>query len=166
MKEVAHQVVVEPLLEPLTGERMTLRSASTEDNARLDISASGVWGGRYERSYFDVRVFNPHAPTSAKFALPAVYKRHEQEKRRRYEERITNVEHASFSPVVLSCTGGYGKAATALYAPLASMLADKKQEPYAATISIIAVEDNHSDSCATQPKMPLRRILSSSSTIQ
>ena len=27
MKEVAHQVVVEPLLEPLTGERMTLRSA-------------------------------------------------------------------------------------------------------------------------------------------
>eukprot|EP00117_Sycon_ciliatum_P033528 scpid19357/ scgid25783/ len=137
MKEVAHQVVVEPLLEPLTGERMTLRSASTEDNARLDIGASGVWGGRYERSYFDVRVFNPHAPTNAKFALPAVYKRHEQEKRRRYEERITNVEHASFSPVVLSCTGGYGKAATALYARLASMLADKKQEPYSATISYI-----------------------------
>ena len=42
---------------------------------------AGTAGGRYERSYFDVRVFNPHAPTNAKFALPAVYKRHGMSRR-------------------------------------------------------------------------------------
>ena len=69
MTEVAHQAVVEPLLEPLTGERMTLRSASTEATAlAVPVLGSRVWGGRYECSYFDVRVFNPHAPTNAKFA--------------------------------------------------------------------------------------------------
>ena len=34
---------------------------NVQDGARLDISASGVWGGRFERTFFDVRVFNPLA---------------------------------------------------------------------------------------------------------
>ena len=37
-------------------------SAITEDGARLDVAANGFWGGRFERAFFDVRVFNPHAP--------------------------------------------------------------------------------------------------------
>ena len=42
---VAHNVAVEPHFQPLTEEQFQLRSASTEDQARLDVVASGVWGG-------------------------------------------------------------------------------------------------------------------------
>ena len=34
-------------------------SANTDDGAWLDIAANGFWGGKFERAYFDVRVFNP-----------------------------------------------------------------------------------------------------------
>ena len=32
------------------------RSASTDNDARVDIAASGFFGGRFERTFFDVRV--------------------------------------------------------------------------------------------------------------
>ena len=35
-------------IQPLTGETITHRTANTETGARLDISACGVWGGRFE----------------------------------------------------------------------------------------------------------------------
>ena len=44
-----------------TGETMGLKSANCEDAAHLDVSARGVWGGRFARSFFDIRVFNPCA---------------------------------------------------------------------------------------------------------
>ena len=31
---------------------------------RLDVAASGLWGGRRERTLMDVRVFNPFAPSN------------------------------------------------------------------------------------------------------
>ena len=77
-----------------------LASANREDNARLDISANGLWGDLIqERSMFDVRVFNrptPH-PTKASSDLVSIYKKHELlwEKKRAYGQRVREVEHAS-----------------------------------------------------------------------
>ena len=34
-------------------------SANQQYGARLNISANGVWGERFEKTYFDVRVINP-----------------------------------------------------------------------------------------------------------
>ena len=96
LTEVCHDVCVEPRLQPLTGETLSTRSATTEDNARLDVAASGFWGGRFERAFFDVRVFNPYAPSNKTLPTATCYRRHEREKRRKYEERIREVEHASF----------------------------------------------------------------------
>ena len=42
LREVAHDVQVEPHLQPLTGETFRHRSAISEDGARLDVAASGV----------------------------------------------------------------------------------------------------------------------------
>ena len=42
LEEICKDVVVEPLLTPLSGERFNLRSTNTEDNARLDVAARGV----------------------------------------------------------------------------------------------------------------------------
>ena len=61
--KVCHDVRVEPSLQPITGEVLSNTTAVSEDGARLDIAASGFWGGRSERAFFDVRVFNPYAPS-------------------------------------------------------------------------------------------------------
>ncbi|MDD9818414.1 MAG: hypothetical protein OXU61_09830, partial [Gammaproteobacteria bacterium] len=99
-------------------------TANSQDGARLDVSANGVWGGRFEKTFFDVRVFNPYAPSNNQ--TPSVcYRKHEQEKNRAYEQRICEVEHSSFTPLVFSATGGMGREATCFYKRLASMLAQK-----------------------------------------
>ena len=56
LSEVCHDVSIEPSLQPITGETLTSSSAITEDGARLDVVASGFWGGQYERAFFDIRV--------------------------------------------------------------------------------------------------------------
>ena len=139
IRQVAHSVSVEPPLQPLSGEQFSLRSASLEDNARLDIAASvsGLRGGRFERTMFDIRVFNPYAASNRAASTPAVYARHEREKRRRYEERTREVERASFVPVVMSASGGAGKAATVLYKRLAALISEKRNDQYSATMAWI-----------------------------
>ena len=64
LTEVCHEVEVEPHLQPVTGEKFILTSSNIEDGARLDISANGFWGGRCEKTYIDVKVFNHHAPSN------------------------------------------------------------------------------------------------------
>ena len=96
LKRVAHNVSVEPHLQPITSERFHLRSASTEYQARLDVVASGVWGGRFERTFLDVKVFNPYAPSNRTSSLPVCYHRHEQEKRQRYDRRIREMSGLHF----------------------------------------------------------------------
>ncbi len=57
---------------------------------------------------------------------------HKLEKKRAYEQRVREVEHASFTPLVLSASGGLGKEATVFYKRLrlASLLAKKWDQPY------------------------------------
>ena len=93
-----------------------------------------MWGGRLERIFIDVRVFNPFDSSNRATSLAANYRRHEQEK---HEERVREVEHASFVPVVLSASGGYGKHANALFSRIASLLAEKSKEPYAQNTSLL-----------------------------
>ena len=108
-REVSHDVSVEPELELLSGETIHLRSANTDAHARLDVAARGVYWSRFERTMFDVRVFNPFVPSNRDLTLPSVYRKHEQEKRRKYERRVLEVEHSSFVPVVLQPLVARGK---------------------------------------------------------
>ena len=76
---------------------MAHKTANTGPGARLGIAVCGVWGGRFERTFFDIRVFNPNARSNcATSSLPHLFKstycRHELEKKRHYEERILEVE--------------------------------------------------------------------------
>ena len=64
MSEVCHNVCVKPTLPPITGEALSGTSATTEDCASIDVTASGLWGGRFECAFSDVRIFNSHAPSN------------------------------------------------------------------------------------------------------
>ena len=56
------------------------------------------------------------------------------EKKQSYEQRILEVEHGSFTPLVMSATGGMGSMATTFYSRLASMLSEKRRMPYSKTV--------------------------------
>ena len=79
-------------------------------------------------------MFNPHAPSNRHTTLSSCYRKHEQIKKRTYEQRCREVEHASFTPLVISATGGLANEASIFYKRLASMLASKWDHPYSNTL--------------------------------
>ncbi len=58
LTEICHDVELEPTLQPLTGERLSHRTANTEDGARLDVKARGFWD-RMQCAFFDIGFFTP-----------------------------------------------------------------------------------------------------------
>ncbi len=134
LTEVCSEVCVEPNLQPVSPDQLNSASANSQDNARLDISANGVWGSRFQKTYFDVRVFNPLAPSNRNQSQAATFRKHEMEKKRAYQQRIQDVEHSSFTPLVLSVTGGMGVEATLFYKRLSSLLAQKWDTTYSKTL--------------------------------
>ncbi len=84
------------------------------------------FGGNRQSAFCDVRVFNPLAPSNCQSSLTAIYRHHETLKRRCYEQRIREMEHGSFTPLVFSAIGGMASAATIVYKRLASLLAEKR----------------------------------------
>ena len=85
----------------------------------------------------DVRIINPHAPTYRNQSMPACYKSHERTKKRAYEQCICEVEHATFTPLVLSAPGGLANEASHFYKRVASQLAAKWDQSYSHTLSLI-----------------------------
>lgn len=137
LSEVCHDVEVEPNLQPLNDETFQYKTSNTQDGARLDISMNGFWGGRYEKCYTDIRVFNPLAPSNNGSSIQSCYRKHESVKKRAYESRIREVEHSTFTPLVFSATGGMGHEATIFYKRLASLLSEKWKETYASVLGWI-----------------------------
>ena len=41
-------------LQPLTGETLRFTTANRENEARVDVSAAGFWGHKYQKTFFDV----------------------------------------------------------------------------------------------------------------
>ena len=136
LTEICTDVCVEPELQPLSGESLAYKTANTNDGARLDIAANGLWGGgRYERTFADVRIFNPHASVHRNVPMSTCYKSHEKMKKREYEQRVREVEQATFTPLVLLATGGTANEANHFYKRVASRLAAKWDQPYSCTLS-------------------------------
>ena len=129
LTEVCSNVSTEPALQPLSGERMSNLTANTDDGARADIRARGFWNASQD-AFFDVRVFYPNASSNRSSDPSAAYRKHEQAKKREYGQRIREIEHGVFTPLVLSTTGGMGREATTFYRRLADMTASKRQQPY------------------------------------
>ena len=135
--EVCHNVGTEPSLQNVTEEQLTYRTVNREDGARLDVVAENFGGRDRQRTFFDVRVFNPFAPSHLNTPLPQCYRQNEQEKRRAYEQRIREIEHGSFCPLVFSTSGGMGITTTIVYKRLAELIAAKQSKPYSKTMNWI-----------------------------
>uniref|UniRef100_A0A1X7SHP6 Uncharacterized protein n=1 Tax=Amphimedon queenslandica TaxID=400682 RepID=A0A1X7SHP6_AMPQE len=112
---------------------------------------NGLWGGRFERTYFDVRVFNPYAPSNRFDSITTAYQKHETLKKHTYEQRICEVERASFVPLVLSVTGRLSKSARTCLKRLASLMSNKSGHSY-----------NHTISCGHCPLLSFAHLCSAS----
>lgn len=106
----------EPDLQHLTGEPLSSSFSVTFEGACLDIAVS------------DVRDFNPHAASNRNTNIINCYRRHEAEKKWAYEERIREVQHSSFTPLVFSEAMFY------IYKRLAAFIAEKQNDLYSSTL--------------------------------
>jgi hypothetical protein len=128
LTEVCNDVAIEPILTPLSGEKFQYKSANVDECARLDVSARGIWV-KGSRAFFDVRVFNPLAPSYFNQTLKATHKSNEAAKKREYGERVLQVEHGTFTPLVFSSLGGMSPECSHFYNHLADKISEKRGIP-------------------------------------
>ena len=66
-----------------------------------------------------------------------IFRQHEAEKKRKCAGRVLEVEQATFTPLVFSTTGGMAVECKRYHSRLAELVATKKSESYATTMSWI-----------------------------
>ena len=129
--KICKKVVIEPLLRPLMGEEVP-KFSNSSNQARADVSTRGLWING-QTAFCDVRVFNPLARCHLHHSLPAVHKKNENEKKREYNQRILQVEHGSFTPLVFSCFGGISRECILFFSHTAERLTNRRKEPKSKT---------------------------------
>jgi len=138
LKEICHDVCIEPGLQLLNGENMSYCSAVKDDGICLDIAAHGFWGISHQQAYFDAHVFNPYAPSYHSSSLSFCFHCNEQQKRRVCDQRVHDVEMGCFSPLVCLTVGGCGPTANVILKRLASCIATRqwKSQPHTLLASL------------------------------
>lgn len=128
LNEVCHDVSVEPLLQPIADNNIVPSTTNTNDGARLDICARSFWITG-QKAFFDVRVFDPNASRYQSKNLEQCFTVNEREKKRTYNRRILEVEHASFTPLVFTIHGAMGTECSTFISKLSELLAAKRDLP-------------------------------------
>ena len=62
--------------------------------------------------------------------LAKSYRINENEKKKAYNDRVMQVEHGSFTPLVMSAAGGMTRECSKFYSRLSEMIAEKRKECY------------------------------------
>ena len=132
---VCNDVEVETVLQEVTGETLN-HGANKAPDARLDIHARGFWE-RQRSAFFDVRLCHPNADSYRDLTPKQIYKKHENEKKRQYAERVMRIEQGTFTPLVFTTTGGMADECVKYHSRLAELIADKKGDSYSSEISWI-----------------------------
>ena len=104
-------------------------SSNVAEKARLDVSAIGIWSPM-ERTFLDVRVVHPNSPSYQGKQINKIYDQNEKDKKRTYNQRIVQVEKASFTPLIFTTSGGMGPECTKFHKKIAQLIALKTKEEY------------------------------------
>ena len=112
----------------LDNERLHLRSAATSSEARLDIKARGFWS-RGVAAVFDVRVTHVNPRCYQNKTTSELFKEQEDEKKRKYQQRVLDAEMGSFTPLLFGTNGGMGNECQRFLKHLADKIAQKDTEP-------------------------------------
>ena len=133
LREVCSDVKIEPQLLPLVNLGL---NGTNAEKARLDVSSVGLFTPM-ERNFLDVKVTHLNCRSYINKDSSQVYSQHEKQKKSKYNERIINVEKGSFTPIIMSTTGGMGTEATLFHKRLALLISEKRKENYSHVIGHI-----------------------------
>ena len=123
-----------PVLQEVTGETL-IHGANKAPDARLYIHARGFWE-RQRSVFFDIRVCHRNADSYRVWnPLQIYYKKHESKTKRRYVERVIEIEQETFTPLVFTTTGGVAHECVKYHSRLAELIANKRRESYSSAIS-------------------------------
>ena len=103
--KIGTSVEVKPRLQPPHNVRFNLRSALTSPEARLVSKAGGFWS-RGVTEFFDASVTHVNSMCNQGKATSTIFKEQEEEKKRKYQQRVQDVEMGSFTPP--ETNGGMG----------------------------------------------------------
>ena len=83
LKEVCYDVKIEPYLLKVNEGYCVLPHTNKAEQARLDISARGVWTS-FDKSFIDVRVTHPNCLSNRSKPFQKIYEENEKEKKDEY----------------------------------------------------------------------------------
>jgi hypothetical protein len=84
------------------------------------------------QAYFDIKVVSPFARSNVHLEPAQLFKNAERSKIREYKERILNVEHADFNPLVFTTCGGMSPQSHIVLKRLAEKLSTKQNLQFSA----------------------------------
>ena len=93
--------------------------------------------GTQAKTLFFMLGFYPNASSNHSMTTTAAYRKHELAKKREYAQRVREVEHGVFTPLVLSTTGGMGREAATFYMRLADGISRKERKEYSVVMGWI-----------------------------
>jgi len=136
-KDVQTEPHLQPMPEHLKRKKKDGSTKETDsDEARLDISTRGFWRP-LQKTFFDVRVFDPVAPSYLAKSLEKAKEQNERGKKNDYGTRVREVEKSSFTPLVFTTSGGCAKECSVALKRLAEKHAKKHNEDLAKTTTHI-----------------------------
>ena len=133
LTEICNDVEIESPLQPLEGKIINGR---TGVNAKPDVRARGFWR-EGQNDFLNVRITNTSSESQRHLTSENIFTKHEREKKRQYNNRIMNVEHGTFTPLVFSVNGGMAKECLKFHKFVAEKIANKSGCRYEKVISII-----------------------------
>ena len=99
------------------------------DELRADVSVRSFWQ-RLQRGFVDVKVFYPFTPSYWNKSLATITKTMENQKKRKYNQRILDDENGSFIPLVFTTNGVMSTGTKQFYRRLSQLLCEKSDVNY------------------------------------
>ena len=138
LKTVCNDVEIEPPLQPVNNRSNFSRSANISQEARLDVRARGFWRPG-QNAFFDVRITNETSDSQRDSTVASILRKHETEKKRQYNQRVLEVEHGSFTPLIFTTSGAMGYECHKFHKALAMKMSLKKDEPYSEVVRYMRI---------------------------
>ena len=126
------------------------------------MKAGGFWS-RGVTAFFDVRLTHVNSKCNQGKATCTIFKEREEEKKRKYQQRVLDVEMGSFTPLLCVTNGGMGADCNCFLKRLAEKRPEKNEEPYHITITwirtLLSFEILRSvDTCLRDSRTPCHKI--------
>ena len=102
----------------------------------MDFKAGGFWSGGVT-AFFYVRVTHVNSKCNQGKTTTAIFKEQEKEKKRKYQQRVLDVEMGSFTPLVFGTSGGMGADCNCFLKRLLEKISEKNEESYYITVTWI-----------------------------